>query len=129
MYPNPPAICLFGSSLPIFVGFKQSKHACICVKFGTHVLWHNTHGAHFFYFFEILPCSLPGGEIPPKISTDFKQSKKACICVKFGTHVFWHNTNVANLLFIFKIFPRSPPGGEIPPKIPHIEISSNFLEI
>ena len=30
--------------------FKQSKNGCICVKFGTHVLWHNTHDAYFFIF-------------------------------------------------------------------------------
>jgi len=91
--------------------FKQSKNSYICVKFGTHVLWHNTHDAFLLFFrisvslfFELF--YLFGGLKWAKFSPDLKQPKNGYICVKFGTHVLWHNTQDA-YSFFFEFWFRS----------------------
>ena len=93
--------------------FKQSKYSCICVKFITHVLWHNIHDAYFF-FSKLPPVTLWGGNLPPK--SPHIEILSDCLEIRYVCSVPHYLTNA---LFSFPKFPPiRPPGGDFPPKIP-----------
>ena len=81
-----------------------------------------------FSVFQNPPIGPPGGDFPPQNS---KFSKFCPIVFKFGMYILWHITR-GRVLSVFRNSPTFPPlGGEIPPppKSPHLELSSDYLEI
>ena len=115
--------------------FKQTKHACICIKFCIRVIWHYTHLAYFLFIQIPPPRSPPGGEIPPNFPRFFNYLKMLIFASNL-IHMF-SGTIPTWFFFIFLKFPPVPPLGGKPPQtfprflnyLQRLVFASNLVDI